>query len=80
MRIIFKDGSILDANNVEKIIVNSDEECKAADEYVRDQLLIQFCMHYLDPYYNKCTVEDLYDAWMTWLKEKEVEHAERSKI
>lgn len=54
------------------------DECKEADEYVRDHLLIQWA--YAHPYWfdHGSTIEDIYDHWMEWLKEMEDKNAKRS--
>lgn len=88
MRVIFNDGSIADLANVRKIYIDEEsvefevsknpDESQEADEYVRDLLLIQWMM---ERYYDGLVdVEDVYDDWINWLKGKEAEHAERSKV
>lgn len=44
-----------------------------SDIYVRDQLLIQFMMCFVDDR-NKSTVEDFYEGWLNWLKTMEENH------
>lgn len=59
-------------------MIDTNEVVKEADQYVRDHLLIEFMMEY----YLKCSgdVEDIYHEWKEWLKEREAQNAERSKI
>ena len=58
--------------------VDTNEVITEADQYVRDHLLIQFAMWYLDPYANDYEEEEVYNQWIKWLKEKENEHGKRS--
>ena len=54
---------------------------KEADQYVRDHLLIQFmqsCIESGTPV--DVDVEQWYDAWKQWLKEREAENAKGSQI
>ena len=47
-----------------------------SDIYVRDQLFIQF----MEIFYceNHIEIEEVYDHWLSWLKEMEERHAKRS--
>ena len=51
------------------------------DDCVASPSFFQFCTEMLERYYDGLVdVEDVYDDWINWLKGKEAEHAERSKV
>ena len=54
------------------------DECKEADLYVRDHLLIGIMIEHR--YHPFTDIEDIYSDWESWLKEQEEKHAEGSKI
>lgn len=64
----------------------SECELKESDAYVRDHLLIQWLIEndhkLIDSVtgHPRITIEDIYERWIEWLKEKEVEHDKRSEI
>ena len=53
-------------------MIDTNEVVKEADQYVRDHLLIEFMMEY----YLECCddVEDIYQEWKDWLKERGKNH------
>lgn len=54
-------------------------ECREADEYVRDHLLIDFICRKLNVNLQ-VKYEELYEAWIDWLKTMEAKNDKGSKI
>ena len=52
------------------------DECKEADLYVRDHLLIEFMLQYVELEHSY--IEEFYEEWINWLKRTEESHGQRS--
>ena len=70
--------AFIDISRSLAIIANSYEtttDIREADLYVRDNLLIQWMLNFLNIDHEQHTnIEDIYHMWLDWLHEKEAEH------
>ena len=61
---------------------DTNQAIKEADAYVRDHLLIQWMIEHTERFLlnRVSSIEDIYELWIQWLKEKEAEHDKRSEV
>ena len=54
------------------------DEGKEADAYVRDHILIEWMLEFLN--FDHDNIEWVYSEWKAYISEREAEHAKRSEI
>lgn len=69
---------VIGGDEIMKDIPTMPEPTQEADQYVRDHLLIEFMLQYVELEHSY--IEEFYEEWINWLKRMEEQNGQRSTV